>query len=100
MKKIQLLLILMILPMVASAQEIDGINYGFDKENHTATVYHKTGGYSGDIKIPETVEYEDETYTVTTIFMRAFENCPNVTSIDVPNTVVTIMYAAFDDTAW
>ncbi|MBR5434795.1 MAG: leucine-rich repeat domain-containing protein [Bacteroidales bacterium] len=53
------------------------------------------GLYSGDIIIPESVTYEGETYSVTSIYDRTFYNCTNLTSITIPNSVTSIGYEAF-----
>lgn len=45
--------------------------------------------YSGDIVIPQMVEISGETYTVTSISDYAFRGCKEVTSISIPNTVVS-----------
>ena len=54
-----------------------------------------TGLYSGDIIIPESVTYEGETYSVTSIYDRTFEYCTNLTSITIPNSVTSIGFEAF-----
>lgn len=51
--------------------------------------------YSGDIVIPETVDYDGQTYTVTAIGSEAFANDTNLTGIEIPNTVETIGERAF-----
>ena len=51
--------------------------------------------YSGNIVIPETVTYSDNTYTVVSIGYEAFANCDGVSSISIPNTVTSISTAAF-----
>ena len=77
-----------------SATIIDGISYSFNTSNQTAMV--TTGGtYTGDVVIPETVTYEDITYTVTYIGVNAFRNCTDLTSIVIPNSVVGIGERAF-----
>lgn len=50
--------------------------------------------YSGDIVIPETVTFEDVTYTVTTILEDAFWSS-ELTSISLPNTLTCIDQYAF-----
>ena len=52
--------------------------------------------YSGDVVIPETVEYEGTTYTVTGIFNEAFMGC-DITSIVLPSSMADIMSLNFDD---
>jgi len=55
--------------------------------------------YSGDVTIPETVEYEGETYTVTTIDHNAFTYCPNLTSVTLPATIYSVNHAFFNNMA-
>ena len=100
MKKNLLLLLLTLLPFVASAAdkiEIDGICYYLNSidEAKTASVTSKTGGYSGDIVIPESVTYEEVTYSVTSIGREAFYSCSGLTSITIPNSVTLIGDYAF-----
>ena len=45
--------------------------------------------YSGDVVIPESVEYEGKTYRVTGIYHEAFWGC-KVTSLDLPSTMTEI----------
>lgn len=56
----------------------------------------KYGGYySGNIVIPESVEYNGKTYSVTAIGWHAFHNCRNLTSVTIPNSVKSIVEDAF-----
>ena len=50
--------------------------------------------YSGDVVIPETVDYNGETYTVTEINDETFLDC-ELTSLRIPNTVTSIGKWAF-----
>ena len=95
MKKTLLSLLLMLLPVVASAGavEIGGIYYNLDSEAKTAEVAKNK--YSGDIIIPEVVENDGQTYTVTSIGENAFYQCTNLTSVSIPESVTTIGYMAF-----
>ncbi|MBO5086645.1 MAG: leucine-rich repeat domain-containing protein [Paludibacteraceae bacterium] len=75
--------------------EIDGIYYDFDHENKTAEVVSEYGNYySGDIIIPEKVNYGVE-YSVTSIGYEAFYDCSSLTSITIPNSVTSIGDYAF-----
>ena len=77
-----LLLILILLPMLASADaiEIDGICYNLNSEAKTAEVTSNPQKYLGDITIPESVEHKDITYSVTSIGGYAFYLCKELTS--------------------
>jgi len=100
MKKQILLLLLMLLPVVASAYnaEINGIYYNLNSSEKTAEVTYKNtnyNSYSGDIVIPSQVTYNGNTYSVTTIGYYAFLDCSGLTSITIPNSVTSIGYDAF-----
>lgn len=58
--------------------------------------------YAGDIKIPESIVYDDTTYTVTTIGSAFGVSSPEyskVTSITLPSTITTIKQGAFNNCA-
>ena len=97
MKRI-VLLILIFLPMLASADpiEIGGMYYNLTKETKEAEVASNPNKYSGSITIPESVEYEGVTYSVTKIGYSAFASCASLTSIEIPNSVTNIGQLAFD----
>ena len=85
--------------------EIKGIAYTLGTNTATVTQNQKMVGalswnYYGDITIPETVEYNDVTYTVTRITAFAFtptgsEPSGGVTSVSIPSTVTDIFSGAF-----
>ena len=52
---------------------------------------------SGDVKIPESVTFAGEKYTVTSIGWAAFWGCTDLTSVTIPNSVTTIGEEAFFD---
>ena len=52
------------------------------------------GGYSGNVVIPESVEYSGKTYSVTSIGYRAFYEC-GLTSITIPSSIYLIDEDAF-----
>ena len=97
MKKLLSLFILMLLPMLASADaiEIDGIYYNLDSEAKTAEVTSKPDRYKDDVIIPETVRYNETIYNVNTIGWAAFNNCSGLTSVTIPNSVTFIDNGAF-----
>ena len=54
--------------------------------------------YSGEVTIPSSVAYQGRTYTVNEIGDMAFVNCPNLTSVTIPNTVTSFGDGAFSNT--
>lgn len=100
MKKLLLLLVMMLLPMIAIADtvEIDGIYYNLVKKAKEAEVTRNPNNpyyYTGDITIPESIIYEGIEYSVTSIGLAAFYPCQNLTSIIIPNSVTSIGEQAF-----
>lgn len=75
---------------------IGQLYYDLEMSTRTATVtYEKygTGNYaslSANVKIPESVEYNGVTYSVTKVAYKAFANCQSLESISIPGTVVEI----------
>lgn len=82
--------------LTAQTFEENGISYNVISANEVE-VTSKTGCYSGDVVIPETVEDSGTTYNVTAIGYEAFRVCLNVTSISLPNSITTIEDYAFRD---
>ena len=120
MKKVFITIMTVLLPMMASAwgtrvsgTNVNGIYYIFDSSQMTATVTcewveyygglvdeYKKADYSGDVKIPPEVTYNEETYKVTGIGDVAFARCTTVTSISIPESVVSMGYNVFWGTLW
>ena len=73
---------------------VDGIYYWVGEDN-TVSVKFGEVKYSGDVVIPESVEYGGKTYSVTSIGKRAFDRCYGLTSVYIPNSVITIGSSAF-----
>lgn len=117
MKRLFILILLFLPPLLrqASAQReeemfcldfkctVDGIRYGADIHTMTAAVIScgevPNMKYSGDIVIPEKVtlsnkDYPPAEYTVTTLNSSCFYYS-SITSVDIPETVVSIYGSAF-----
>ena len=105
MKKQVLLFVLMLMPLMASAQmvEINGIYYDLNSTDKVASVTCPWDAdvpipsYRGEVVIPQTVVYEGVTYSVTSIRGFAFCNCSSLTSVTIPNSVTSIESSAFSD---
>ena len=75
--------------------EVDGICYNFDSHNKTAEITKKPNKYSGNVIIPEEVDYNGNTYTVTSVGAQVFKYCSDLMSITIPNSVKSIGQQAF-----
>ena len=95
-KQLLLSLLMSIMSVSAFAEdvEINGIRYSLNDETLEAEVARREE-YSGDIIIPETVDYDGKTYSVTSIGIEAFYDCDGLTSITIPNSVTSIGERAF-----
>ena len=94
-----LLLVLSALPSLAHDFEVNGIYYyirsGVEGEVAVTSRGGSSNSYVGDIKIPDKVTYEGNTYSVTSIGNDAFGHCSGLTSISIPNSVTSIGNDAF-----
>ena len=98
------LLLALLMPATAPAYDfmVDGIYYNINGDQATvtyksypsSTTYH-CDTYCGDIVIPETVIYDDVTYTVSTIGQRAFYACDSLKSIVIPSSITKMDAYAF-----
>ena len=98
MKRTFLLLLSALLPLLASAYDaqIDGIYYNFSGDEATVTYRNQYGTYSGNVVIPESVTFNDKTYSVTSIGEDAFMVCSRLTSITIPNRGPRLRRSAFE----
>ena len=51
--------------------------------------------YGGNVTIPESVKYNENTYSVTSIGSDAFRACTNLKSVTIPNSITSIDNCAF-----
>ncbi|MBQ8145838.1 MAG: leucine-rich repeat domain-containing protein [Clostridia bacterium] len=82
------------LAISVSAVDINGIDYSFNGNEATVTSANQ-GCELSVVNIPQTVEYEGVTYTVTSIANSAFRNNKVVTSVETPSTIKSIGQHAF-----
>lgn len=80
--------------------EVDGIYYNKISDTSVEVThdgsYNNTGaGYSGVVIIPGIIEINGITYSVCGIGIRAFSNCPALTSVTIPDGVTSIGGNAF-----
>lgn len=78
--------------------EVDGICYNILSEDEVE-VTKNPNWYTGDIVIPESIQYDNKTFKVIAIGKNAFMNAAkwknNPTSVTLPNSIITIGANAF-----
>ena len=111
MKKQLLLFAMILLPLVASAYDIevqnaDGVTiyYNYINDGTELEVTFRgsnssdySNEYQGNVVIPEEVTYMNRTRKVTSIGQSAFAECSGLTSVTIPNSVTSIGDYAFDN---
>ena len=109
MKKQLLFILVMLLPLMASAHDIevqngDGktIYYNFTNDGTELAVTFQGNyyleykdEYRGNVVIPQEVCYMNSTYKVTSVGQGAFYECTGLTSVIIPNSVTKIGVFAF-----
>lgn len=99
MKKVTSLFLFVFLPLMSKAFVGDvvfnGIKYFIITDTPRAEVI--ANNYSGDIVIPSTIEYNGVVCNVTKIGDKAFQNCRGLTSITLPDSLMSIGEYAFEN---
>ncbi len=105
MKNQLLFILMMVLPLMASAHDIevqngDGVTIYYNYINNgteLAVTYRGTshGEYTGNVVIPEEVTYMNRIRRVTSIGDHTFWQCSGLTSITIPNSVTSVGELAF-----
>lgn len=85
------------LPVNASDFSVDGVYYNvLSAENLTAEVAPgPLPAYSGNVRIPEQVTFEEKTYTVTAVGATAFQDCESLLMATLPSSITSIGESAF-----
>lgn len=76
--------------------EMDGIYYIYDKSTQSAFVTFGDIKYKDHVVIPSSVTYNGRTLEVVAIGIGAFQECEELTSIDIPNSIKTIKKYGFE----
>ncbi len=97
MKNQLLLLSFMMASMMISAEtiKVDGIYYEISSGSTEATVTVNPDKYAGDVVIPAKIIYGSTEYSVKYIGPSAFSGCYNLTSVVIPDSVMSISNEAF-----
>ena len=96
MKNLVSLISLALLPSLveASEVEINGIYYNIISESYAEVTFDNTK-YIGHVEIPSTIFYSGKEYPVSSIDSRAFMDCVELLTVDIPNSITSIGAAAF-----
>ena len=101
MKKQLLLILMALLPMLASAYDVyvGGIYYNLDTNKRKATVTYDNSSYnsySGSVAIPASITENGVNYSVTSIGDYAFAKSTTLTAVEIPSRVTSIGESAFE----
>lgn len=92
MKHLLITIICLLVPILTYAESavIEGINYYLDNSEMTAWVKSGDKPYSGEIIIPNYVNYNGYTYSVIEISNYAFAECRTLSSVKIGDNVTSI----------
>lgn len=75
--------------------QVGGICYEIFSSTIVKVVRRSGNFYSGNVRIPEQVSYDNITYNVRYIDSYAFAYCNNLTSLTIPNSIISIENGSF-----
>jgi len=77
--------------------EVDGLAYYVDTNKQTAEFTSSGYQYSGEVVIPSSIDYEGNSYAVTSISSQAFQGSESITAVTIPGSIVSIGEQAFEE---
>ena len=81
-----------------SVANTEGVFISYETTSETTVrVIKGDSNYAGNVVIPSSVSYNEVEYTVDAIGEYAFFECPNLESVEIPNSVQTIGERAFEN---
>ena len=85
-------------PNAGTIFSVDNLNFKVLSEKTVEVTGEVRGTYSGKVKIPQKVKYNDVKYSVVGIGKKAFANQTQMTEVSIPNTIRAIAEDAFLNT--
>lgn len=81
----------------------EGISYyiSYHRENgvysnvQVQVVYNQEAPYSGEISIPDVIDFKGETFPITTIMENTFENCTGLTVVTIGKNISHVSFGCF-----
>ena len=99
MKKLGILLLACITALNLWAEEFKIGKFTFEIETPTTVRLSHADKDITKAFLSETIDYEGNSYTITSIGEHAFLDCSSLTSVTIPNSVTSIKHSAFRGTA-